>query len=473
MKKIKGPGIMLFFALFFSGASGPAFAEYVFLKDGAIIEGKILRDRGKQLVLKGRDGKRITLPREKVMRVLYTPLSMAKVYVQKKSGESVIAYQVDEDRDVYVFRMDIRKPVEFSIKRSDVLFIAERNPSGLKGTAGTDRLFLSWYPPYDPMKEYRVYVKTGSGEYKLAGTSKEKSYVLKNLKSNTEYLLKVTGVDKEKNETPPSNELKIATKNMPPEAPEDIKAVKDASGAYKLSWAPSRDADGSVKKYRLYGTADGKRAVIAEMTSPGHAVKDALRYGRIELVAVDDRGDESRPARVYLESGSTVLGFQPGVIIPLGKLGKMAGTGYGGTLALTQRGLLPARLEAGVELGAYYLPGKDLMESKSQDYERFVLAPVFVSAGYVYEITDSFFLRPALSLGGMYIDVPYLDPSGTSKDPKKHLKTFEGALKAGFSAGYKLTKFFTLSGICEYGAIIEKKGPLSFVLLGVGMSYSF
>jgi hypothetical protein len=58
------------------------------------------------------------------MRILYTELKMGKVYVQKRNGESIIAYIVNEDRNQFTLRLDLYKPQEFNIKRNDILFIA-------------------------------------------------------------------------------------------------------------------------------------------------------------------------------------------------------------------------------------------------------------------------------------------------------------------------------------------------------------
>jgi hypothetical protein len=89
---------------------------------------------------------------------------------------------VDEDRESYTFRNELYRNIEFKVPRLDVLFLAERNPSGLKGEAGTDRIRLSWYHPYDKMERYNIYAKRGKQDkYVLKETSRRNSYTLEDL----------------------------------------------------------------------------------------------------------------------------------------------------------------------------------------------------------------------------------------------------------------------------------------------------
>jgi fibronectin type 3 domain-containing protein/RNase P/RNase MRP subunit p29 len=190
----------------------PLKAEYLFLKDGLIIKGKVVSETPNEVVIRDEKNKVITYPHNKVLRVLYTEISMGKVYVQMKSGENFKGYMIDEDRDSYTFRNDINKPEEFTVKRSKVLFIAERNPSELRGESGYTDISLTWSPPYDKMKFYNVYYKKDKDEkFILADASWSTSYKLKGLKSFTKYIIRVTGVDNSNAETTPSNEVEITT----------------------------------------------------------------------------------------------------------------------------------------------------------------------------------------------------------------------------------------------------------------------
>ena len=105
-------------------------------------------------------------------------------------------FMVDEDRETYTFRKDLNKPAEFKLERADVLFIAERNPSKLKGEAGYTDIKIDWYPPFDEMKRYNVYIKDEKkGKFTIAGKPRGNNFHLKDLKGNTKYFISVTTVE--------------------------------------------------------------------------------------------------------------------------------------------------------------------------------------------------------------------------------------------------------------------------------------
>nr|MBP7584671.1 fibronectin type III domain-containing protein [Spirochaetota bacterium] len=171
--------------------------EVIFLKDGSLVHGRVTQDAAEYITVRKEDNKTEKILRKEIMRILYTKLNMGKIYIQKRDGKGFTAFIVDEDQESYTFRKDLHSPAEFSLKRADVLFIADRNPSGLKGEAETDRTRLEWFPSYDPMKHYNVYIKKKNEIFALADSSKKPNIVLRGLSSNTEYVARVTGVDME------------------------------------------------------------------------------------------------------------------------------------------------------------------------------------------------------------------------------------------------------------------------------------
>jgi hypothetical protein len=112
---------------------GKLSAEYIFLKDGSIIECKILDETPNLLTVRVKHGRKEAFLRNNIIRVLYTKLYMGKVYIYKTSGKVLQAYIVDEDQENYIVRTNISKPEEFAIKRIDVLFIARKKAAGLEG----------------------------------------------------------------------------------------------------------------------------------------------------------------------------------------------------------------------------------------------------------------------------------------------------------------------------------------------------
>jgi len=455
----------------------PLSAEFVFLKDGLIESGAIISDSAASVTIRTSDKKKKQIPRKDIMRILYTELKMGKVYIQKRDGEGIVAYIVDEDRLSYTFRKDLYKPAEFVLNRGDVLFISEKNPSGLKvdGEIGTDNVSLSWLPPYETVKKYNVYItKNKTGRYEVFDSTAGKSVTLKNLLSNTTYYIIVTSVDSDDYESPPSNEIKITTKNMLPMQPVISSYEKTGSGDRKIKWGASVDPDGKVEKYRIYGLINDKREIIAEVKHTEYYLKNASLYDKVDVTAVDDRGGESAAVTSKSPDRVTVLEIYPGTMFPVGKFGKMFGVAYGGELSLSERNLFFENFEAGVNIGFYSMQGKDLLDEKNKDYDKMMLAPGYLTAGYNIMIGDSFSIKPVLSFGGAYVGMKYYDRNRTAAEGRdRDLSIFEPAFKAGLSAEYRFTDYLLISAGCAYGAVVEKSGMLNFILVNAGIGFSF
>ena len=384
---------------------------------------------------------------------------------------------VDEDRDTYTFREKLYEPKEFKLKRSEILFIAEKNPSGLDGKAETDRIHLKWLPPYNKVKYYTVYVKTSKKtKYEPAEKTDDLSLTLKNLKSKTVYWFIVTATDNDNYESLPSNELKISTRSIKPESPNLIASEKGTSAdgntcVLNIKWDEAADPDGGVKKYRLYGVKNNKKEKIAEIKKRDYEILNFDAYDKIELVAVDNTNDESEPVKIT-KPEQISIGFSPGIILPIGKFAKMAKTGYGGTFTFIQNNVLFSDFETGLSVGCYYMEGKNLLDEKNKIYETLFFAPLCLSAGYNLMLKETFSIKPVISAGGAYLDVKYKDAMDAG-DPDKKLRVFEPVIKAGISVSYMLSESFSFSAGCEYGVIIEKSGILNFAVLNAGAVYSF
>jgi hypothetical protein len=241
-------------------------AETIFLKDGNIVEGAVIGDAADAVTVRKKDKKTQIIPRNNILRILYTELYMGKVYVQKIDGKGIICYVVDEDKDSYTFRNDLFKPEEFKLRRDQVLFMARGNPTGLEGEADYFRINLTWFAPYNIVKKYRIYIKEpDANDFRLADESGKKSTTLKDLKSNTRYTLYVTAIDDSGDESLPSNQLTLTTKNLPPNEPEINPLQQLPSGDIKISWKESVDPDGKLVGYRVYRKLAGKTEQLAEV----------------------------------------------------------------------------------------------------------------------------------------------------------------------------------------------------------------
>lgn len=66
----------------------PLAAEYLFLKDGSIIKGSVVRETRAVITFRAdEDKKTVRYPRGDVMRILYMEIKMSRVYVQMRTGE--------------------------------------------------------------------------------------------------------------------------------------------------------------------------------------------------------------------------------------------------------------------------------------------------------------------------------------------------------------------------------------------------
>jgi hypothetical protein len=464
------------FVLFIINIAVFGSAEYVFKKDGSIIKGKILRDENLFLTIRSEDGKTERIGRKEIMRVLYTNLNMGKIYVQKRNGESLKVYMVDEDRDTYTFRYVIDNSDEFKVKRSDILFIAERNPSGLRGTSGYTDILLEWYPPIDKMKYFNVYIKTKNDDkYSIAGSSKENLYKLKNLTGNMKYYILVTGVDESGSETTPSNELQISTLNLSPDAPGGIRVIPQGDDSVTIKWQAAEDPDGVVVKYRIYTFKDDKKILVGETTELAFTINGIKSADRVMVNSVDDAGAESSTESMRSSQVDSMrLCFSPVIIYPLGDFGEMGEAGYGGLFLFMKYNVLFKGSAAGLESGYFYIPGRNSIETEGQNVHRFQIFPALIKTGYIFTLSENLVITPSFSAGVAYVDLTYTSRDRkTSVDTEKELKGFDLLAVGNMSLDYSLSDNMFIGFTFSYGALIESKKNMQFAVCGINSGLRF
>jgi len=381
---------------------------------------------------------------------------------------------VDEDRSSYTFRKDLHKPEEFVLQRSEVLFMAEKNPSGLSGEAGTDFVSLKWLPPYDPVKVYRVYTRANrKSEYVLAGETSRKEIVLRKLPSNTEYLIIVRSVDRDGYESSPSNELKISTANIPPYAPGNVKQDKTSAGDTVLSWDAATDPDGTVAGYRIYVLNDGEAKLAGETKKTTYSVKAGTPYKKLIVRAVDDRKAESGSAMGKAASARSWSASACGAyFLPQGSFADMAGNGFGGMLEVENAPLNYNDFCYGLQAGGAMLAGADF-DDQGRKGKSFTLIPMSVYAGYALSLGDLFRISPRVGLGVIYSMSEY-----TTQNP------VTAELEDGSSSGVDAwgwtglvlditpaDSFFIRAG-AQYGMVFaDTKLPFALVTIGAGLRF--
>jgi len=432
-------------------AENPALGEAVFLKDGSIVSGTIAADSAGSVTIRTNDKELKQIPRSSILRILYTELKLGKIYVQKRDGKGIVAHLVDEDRESYTFRKELFSPEEFTLKRSEVLFMAEKNPSGLQvdGEPSEDRVSLKWLPPYDPVKKYSLFIKKKqTDKYQPADSTGGTSATIKNLNSNTEYFMIVTAIDASGNESEPSNELKFKTKNLPPSKPEGI--TRESKGDNVIvRWNDSKDPDGKVKGYNIYRVDEKEKGKIASVKQAEYSVPGALVY-KLEITAEDDLGVESPKVRVLMPL-QLFLSAAPSVYVFTGDLGEKFGPGYGGIVSIGLRNYMFQNMEAGINCGYFSFKGEDEENTDSMS-----LIPFTFYGGYHLRFFDRFTFFPFGRLGGSYSKVEYTSISG---DKDKTVTDPAAAIGASLTAEYGR---FIFSAGADYGLLYESEGVQPF-----------
>ena len=229
-----------------------------------------------------------------------------------------------------------------------------------------------------------------------------------------------------------------------------------------------------VIKYRLYSTKEDKRELLFELKGNDYTLKNPENFNTLELAAVDDLGIESETAGLNLFKNKYTIGIYPGVIMPLGKFGEMAGTGYGGMFSFGTRYLFSGGFDAGLGAGFYHAQGKDLSGENKSKYNSFMIIPVLLNTGYRINTNSNFSISPSVSFGMSYIAISYKNMNSlTSVIVERSKKTFDPTVMAGIGMEYTVSVSFAVSVNGSYGMLIEKDGPMQFASMSVGFKYMF
>lgn len=455
----------------------PLYAEFVFLKDGAIIEGTITGDAADSITIYTKEKQSKKIYRAQIMRILYTEFKMSRVYIQKRDGQGLAAYLVDEDRASYTFRKELYKPEEFTIKREEVLFMAEKNPSGLKGEAGTTSVELTWLPPYDAVKKYNIYMsqKKGTG-YVLAESSGGKSVTVKDLKSNTTYYFIVRSVDADGYESGPSNELTVITSNIRPDRPggmsiENKYSPDRSTFTAVIKWHTASDPDGKVTGYNIYRHDSGKPELAGKTIGTEYNVSNLSsgKYYSFSIKSVDDKNEESEH-----EAYETTIHILYSIdlnlnyLIPMGDTADILSYGYGVLLSGYNEDFVFRNFDAGISAGCWFFTGK----SDTVDYS--FMIPLMASLRYNIPVTLFFYITPSIHAGFWYNSIDYmkLNQATLQTEPVTE-DAFEPVLYAELSVNYRINERITASAGAGYGAIFETDGRVEVLSINAGLELMF
>jgi hypothetical protein len=443
-------------------------AEIIFKKDGSIINGKVAVDGATSLTVVTSDGKSQTIPRNQIMRVLYTKIYLGKVYIRLTNGTTQEGYVVDEDQENYFVRKELNKIDEIKVQRSKVMFIARTNPTDLVGIAEKTRVKLKWSAPYIPGKNYRVYAKqVKEKDFILADEVSSESCNVTGLRSNSRYMLYVTSVDNAGVESLPSDVIEVMTLNNPPSKTGSIKKEVKAGSSQgrsllNLEWEPAVDTDGEVVEYKVFTISNDDVLQDAGTTKNSQFVLKDIEVEKIKKIvlrAVDNMGDVSEKSYYLTKPVSVTL--KPQFSYPIGKMGDLFGVGYGAASGIYLSNLLFDDTLIGFEAGFLRFSNKN----ENIDYMNMFTSTAL--GGYRYYFTGRFSTSAMLGFGFVYMSTPYQNAAYQ----KVIMSGWEPVITGSLSAEYILFEKVNASFSVGYSSIYEKNGLKGFVNATIGAGY--
>ncbi len=158
------------------------------------------------------------------------------------------------------------------------------------------------------------------------------------------------------------------------------------------------------------------------------------------------------------------LSIFPEYIFPLGGFGNIVKMGYGIGLYGGTNDFFIKNFYAGIETGIIKLDHKD----NKSDY--FLEIPFLLNIKYSYIIFNFFYIAPEFKAGPAYFSYH----SKKNKDTKDFEKNaIEIMSQIGIAAGKKISDKINISISLDYGIIFEKEDRLSFVMMNIGIGYTF
>jgi len=449
-----------------------AYSEYIFKKDGSIIKCTIIRDESSYVLVRDDSGRNVNIPRNSIMRVLYSELYIGKVYIRLTDGKVLEGYQVDEDRDDYYFRKEINNPAEFKISRKKVMFIARTNPTDLSSEASVERILIRWSPPFKPAKFYRVYLrKNVKGEkFTAIGETEENFFNIRELDKCTAYEVYVTAISDSGEESLPSEKIVTNTTPLSPTEPELIEKYSDDGKSVTLTfrWKPVTDPGSRVKSYAVY-QAGSERKKLGTLSGTEYVIKGFPAEGKhlFAVVSVNDSGVESSDLEIIYDAGYRFFySFSFLYLAPYGDLAVVAEPGYG---FLISAFIGRKYFSAGFETGFFRFEGTD------RDIKKMSVVPLLLLVNYSVPLFSKVSLRPVIKAGAGYQMFEYLrHPQSDPSDPEVYKKDrFNPMLAAGCFIETGLTDMVSVFGSGEYYSIFQKSGRMSFSGYSIGAALKF
>ena len=400
--------IFTILALFITVTVMPLRAEMVFLTDGSIINGEIIISVDKSITLKDDYNRLHEIQRTNIIRIRPSE-KIGKVYIQKRNGEGIYAYIVDENKFFHILRTELYNPNEFTIEKSDVIEILDFVPDNLNGVSESNQIYLTWSKPRASVLSYKIYYSTvANGKYKLDGTTTDNSYIIKNISSDKTYYIIVTSIGMDKSESPPSNELIIQAKVVipPPPAlspPKNLMKTLTSDDKIGLTWDAAESASTGIKEYRIftYGLNNNIREDGKTEKTAYTLFQYPKKIRKISVKAVDDSGLESEEAIIkndITDSFKSAFSIKPMFLHPIGRVKEVADFGFGGSIGFSYYEFISYNTTLSFETG-YLRWAKNDEQFKRNMY----MVPITLSIGQRYNFTESLSLSALIGGGAIFV----------------------------------------------------------------------
>ncbi|HOP63412.1 MAG TPA: hypothetical protein PK906_08570 [Spirochaetota bacterium] len=104
----------------------PSVYSSVFLKDGLIIDCRIVIESAKSIEVQPAEGDRKVLMKNNIMRIQYNNIYRDRKIFRKSDGTKIEGYIMAEDQESYLYRTVLNSPVEERIYKSELKSISRK-----------------------------------------------------------------------------------------------------------------------------------------------------------------------------------------------------------------------------------------------------------------------------------------------------------------------------------------------------------
>lgn len=110
-----------------------AYSQSVFLKNGSIIEGKVIKETDQAITITTGDGN-ISIPRKTIIRIVYDNEYKQRVSIILMDGRKIVGHVVEEGKHFYILRKQLISTRELKINKKKVNGILKKSDIIVKDT---------------------------------------------------------------------------------------------------------------------------------------------------------------------------------------------------------------------------------------------------------------------------------------------------------------------------------------------------